>query len=179
MVNCFFFSSRRRHTRYWRDWSSDVCSSDLRRSGGSDRVWRLLPSTERRPLHLPGCPRAGPGVRRPYRIHAPHRPEVRQGVQNLLYDVGYLQKSYPFFEERVHGHLVGSVERYWVGAPGAPHLDCQRQAPERVVARLFEGPGGAIERYCLCAHVQDRKSVVEGKSVDLGGRRIIKKKKYN
>src|SRR3712207_4899733 len=26
---CFFFSSRRRHTRDWRDWSSDVCSSDL------------------------------------------------------------------------------------------------------------------------------------------------------
>src|SRR5258707_12030000 len=25
----FFFASRRRHTRYWRDWSSDVCSSDL------------------------------------------------------------------------------------------------------------------------------------------------------
>src|SRR3712207_8846323 len=30
MVVVFFFSSRRRHTRYWRDWSSDVCSSDLR-----------------------------------------------------------------------------------------------------------------------------------------------------
>src|SRR5947209_1775365 len=30
MLFCFFFfSSRRRHTRYWRDWSSDVCSSDL------------------------------------------------------------------------------------------------------------------------------------------------------
>src|SRR3712207_7525140 len=28
-VMIFFFSSRRRHTRYWRDWSSDVCSSDL------------------------------------------------------------------------------------------------------------------------------------------------------
>src|SRR5690606_40545611 len=26
----FFFSSRRRHTRFSRDWSSDVCSSDLR-----------------------------------------------------------------------------------------------------------------------------------------------------
>src|SRR5690606_40071823 len=25
----FFFSSRRRHTRFSRDWSSDVCSSDL------------------------------------------------------------------------------------------------------------------------------------------------------
>src|SRR6266498_4872840 len=30
----FFFSSRRRHTRCGRDWSSDVCSSDL----GADRV---------------------------------------------------------------------------------------------------------------------------------------------
>src|SRR5437870_8922139 len=27
----FFFSSRRRHTRWPRDWSSDVCSSDLER----------------------------------------------------------------------------------------------------------------------------------------------------
>src|SRR5690606_40300892 len=27
--HCFFFSSRRRHTRCSRDWSSDVCSSDL------------------------------------------------------------------------------------------------------------------------------------------------------
>src|SRR5439155_10935784 len=27
---CFFFSSRRRHTRWPRDWSSDVCSSDLK-----------------------------------------------------------------------------------------------------------------------------------------------------
>src|SRR5581483_12196097 len=32
----FFFSSRRRHTRYWRDWSSDVCSSDLF-TGAADR----------------------------------------------------------------------------------------------------------------------------------------------
>src|SRR5690606_39422288 len=28
-IFCFFFSSRRRHTRFSRDWSSDVCSSDL------------------------------------------------------------------------------------------------------------------------------------------------------
>src|SRR5690606_40323769 len=28
----FFFSSRRRHTRFSRDWSSDVCSSDLEQS---------------------------------------------------------------------------------------------------------------------------------------------------
>src|SRR5690606_39998375 len=30
IIYCFFFSSRRRHTRFSRDWSSDVCSSDLR-----------------------------------------------------------------------------------------------------------------------------------------------------
>src|SRR5207245_6252474 len=30
----FFFSSRRRHTRCYRDWSSDVCSSDLSRDAG-------------------------------------------------------------------------------------------------------------------------------------------------
>src|SRR5690606_14714300 len=32
----FFFSSRRRHTRFSRDWSSDVCSSDL--SGCNERT---------------------------------------------------------------------------------------------------------------------------------------------
>src|SRR5256884_1990752 len=33
MYSLFFFSSRRRHTRCSRDWSSDVCSSDLKRVG--------------------------------------------------------------------------------------------------------------------------------------------------
>src|SRR3712207_1344374 len=30
------YSNRRRHTRYWRDWSSDVCSSDL--AAGDERT---------------------------------------------------------------------------------------------------------------------------------------------
>src|SRR5207248_3811120 len=33
----FFFSSRRRHTRSYGDWSSDVCSSDLARPSSIDR----------------------------------------------------------------------------------------------------------------------------------------------
>src|SRR2546422_3410145 len=38
----FFFSSRRRHTRCSRDWSSDVCSSDLERPLGRGQAtyWR-------------------------------------------------------------------------------------------------------------------------------------------
>src|SRR3712207_1035533 len=37
----FFFSSRRRHTRYWRDWSSDVCSSDLK-SANRTLLWARI-----------------------------------------------------------------------------------------------------------------------------------------
>src|SRR6266496_386086 len=37
----FFFSSRRRHTRSLRDWSSDVCSSDLARVSLEVPVSRL------------------------------------------------------------------------------------------------------------------------------------------
>src|SRR5947209_16613011 len=40
VLSLFFFSSRRRHTRYWRDWSSDVCSSDLK-PPRSRRAFRL------------------------------------------------------------------------------------------------------------------------------------------
>src|SRR5699024_11970431 len=54
-ITLFFFSSRRRHTRSKRDWSSDVCSSDLdssdlhadTRSGVRDVDVGLLPD-----LHL-------------------------------------------------------------------------------------------------------------------------------
>src|SRR5690606_40381300 len=37
-VLLFFFSSRRRHTRFSRDWSSDVCSSDLIMHDTSSRL---------------------------------------------------------------------------------------------------------------------------------------------
>src|SRR5260370_42664283 len=81
----FFFSSRRRHTRFKCDWSSDVCSSDL--------VMVML-RFQKRPA------------------------------------VNFWKRSMSI-------------------TPTAG-----RQAPKR----------------------SDRKSVVQGKSVDLGGRRIIKKK---
>src|SRR5205814_4099302 len=40
-LGCFFFSSRRRHTRCLSDWSSDVCSSDLTRLFRTRRAVRL------------------------------------------------------------------------------------------------------------------------------------------
>src|SRR5256885_7392273 len=42
VVGVFFFSSRRRHTRLQGDWSSDVCSSDLRRIGLGVMGWADL-----------------------------------------------------------------------------------------------------------------------------------------
>src|SRR5436309_10259391 len=45
----FFFSSRRRHTRFSRDWSSDVCSSDL-------VPVRLDRELDRPPHRVAACP---------------------------------------------------------------------------------------------------------------------------
>src|SRR3712207_4803500 len=42
----FFFSSRRRHTRYWRDWSSDVCSSDLPGTLTAEELAEWLATTD-------------------------------------------------------------------------------------------------------------------------------------
>src|SRR6266498_1655944 len=56
----FFFSSRRRHTRCGRDWSSDVCSSDLARRAA--------------------CARAGHGHTRAARLHAARNRPCPRGV---------------------------------------------------------------------------------------------------
>src|SRR5438105_15756683 len=87
----FFFSSRRRHTRSTRDWSSDVCSSDLVTVGGGavhrfhadvaactdavldDRL--LLPHLREFLAHHPGGKIGGPawseGDDDPHRLRGP------------------------------------------------------------------------------------------------------------
>src|SRR5256886_15640968 len=52
IIDLFFFSSRRRHTRFDCDWSSDVCSSDLVPAPRADgpEPWRALGrARDRRP----------------------------------------------------------------------------------------------------------------------------------
>src|SRR3712207_6899993 len=107
----FFFSSGRRHTRYWRDWSSDVCSSDL---GG----------------RRSGC-----------------------GAPTSAGSAGRCRRA------------AGRVRRR------------ARRGPPRRGSRA-RPPAGRVGRAARRGS-RDRKSVVEGKSVDLGGRRDIKKKKKN
>src|SRR2546430_11685984 len=78
----YFFSSRRRHTRFDCDWSSDVCSSDLPHSqaraspGGTrpcSRPWRLDPHATSSRL---GQPLSVLVLRRKGRQH--HRSEERR-----------------------------------------------------------------------------------------------------
>src|SRR5437879_10159754 len=55
----FFFSSRRRHTRYIGDWSSDVCSSDLKMRGFFDpKRYRIVLFDQR------GCGKSRPNANR-------------------------------------------------------------------------------------------------------------------
>src|SRR5437868_8495523 len=67
----FFFSSRRRHTRSKRDWSSDVCSSDLLSAQvgggcGSAAPWQTRCRARRRQLRRSRRPASSrsPGRRR-------------------------------------------------------------------------------------------------------------------
>src|SRR5690554_6772044 len=82
---CFFFSSRRRHTRCGRDWSSDVCSSDLehrgelrRRDPRHERVAVRPVGVEPRDIRqyhqLDGAERDGDGCRSRVRIDVEYLP---------------------------------------------------------------------------------------------------------
>src|ERR1035437_1731415 len=54
-AGALFFSSRRRHTRYWRDWSSAVCSSDLTPMETRERyrdLGELLSKALKRPVRI-------------------------------------------------------------------------------------------------------------------------------
>src|SRR6266403_314337 len=76
----FFFSSRRRHTRSLRDWSSDVCSSDLLR--------RLIRELKPDVLHGHGAKtgafiRLGIGSKDAIRVYTPHGGSLHYPLNTL------------------------------------------------------------------------------------------------
>src|SRR3712207_8865174 len=70
----FFFSSRRRHTRYWRDWSSDVCSSDLNAGWINGGDWLRFDG-----VNFGATPPASVNVRVASESQAGGRVEIRVG----------------------------------------------------------------------------------------------------
>src|SRR5690606_40344372 len=79
-------SSRRRHTRFSRDWSSDVCSSDLGdRTAGLDRIREAWAEQAQR-LERLGRPDAAEGARRRAALHGDRlsRGELFDGMAQYL-----------------------------------------------------------------------------------------------
>src|ERR1041385_231145 len=76
---CFFFSSRRRHTRCSRDWSSDVCSSDL----------VIVPTDELPPAPPDGISSSNPGR------GIPHQYALEQNYPNPFNPLTFIRYSLP------------------------------------------------------------------------------------
>src|SRR5260370_31712523 len=72
----FFFSSRRRHTRFKCDWSSDVCSSDLaldlRQRAGADPAAQVHLALRRTLQREPSAPEIERGVRFLQKMRSEH-----------------------------------------------------------------------------------------------------------
>src|SRR5437762_9547681 len=84
--NFYFFSSRRRHTRYIGDWSSDVCSSDL----GKSRTARSPVSARRlyRRWAETGSDRSRPRRGSKFGSGPPDRPPARRRPASPAVEIG-------------------------------------------------------------------------------------------
>src|SRR2546430_7643536 len=121
----FFFSSRRRHTRFDCDWSSDVCSSDLGRAvpqwrgaaGGGGRT--PCRSLVVRPSNVTGR-HWSPGVEPPPREAQAIRGRVLDGASH----------SQPAVLEEGHAEILAPspvIERVSLSSRWYPHLDRERR----------------------------------------------------
>src|SRR5260370_11913743 len=120
-VCLFFFSSRRRHTRFKCDWSSDVCSSDLTtlsrrpygRGGGGDRVLRMsVVKAETDAGAAPGRPADG---RSPFVRLAELLADVKPGKNPINLAVGEPQHPIPAFVGPVIAAHLTEFGRYPAG----------------------------------------------------------------
>src|SRR3712207_7043426 len=98
------FSSRGRHTRYWRDWSSDVCSSGL--SGGAD---------------VPQVAANGPEAR--VQLHLRDKHELPRGLARLEVAVGLgrLRERVGATDANLKG-VVADPGQYALGEIGRAHV---------------------------------------------------------
>src|SRR6266536_6258693 len=75
----FFFSSRRRHTRSTRDWSSDVCSSDL--AGASTAAKAINPGIRCYPVEPETADDTRQSLLKGERISIPPPPTIADGLR--------------------------------------------------------------------------------------------------
>src|SRR2546422_7887137 len=103
----FFFSSRRRHTRCSRDWSSDVCSSDLTLSrrtflrAGAAAGGGLLVSFSL-PARIGTALAAGPQAARDFKPNGFIRIDRDGGVTLVMHKVEMGQGTYTSMRSEEH-----------------------------------------------------------------------------
>src|SRR5699024_12154233 len=105
VVSYIFFSRRRRHTKSKRDWSSDVCSSDLLLDGAAHRGWNRV-GFDLRPVRCPS-PILG----------APHRPAVAGGLPEGVFRSQALQVEL----EQGPGQVELPTQQFTTGNRHASH----------------------------------------------------------
>src|SRR5437762_13700280 len=104
----FFFSSRRRHTRYIGDWSSDVCSSDLLMSDGT---WNYSYDAEG---NLSGkSPVAGSSNTKSWTYLYDHRNQMRSEERRVGKSVDYgggrVIKKKRIYNEEIESNDVSNI----------------------------------------------------------------------
>src|SRR6266481_9464710 len=104
-MNPFFFSSRRRHTRWNCDWSSDVCSSDLTRAAGVGVVGIRV---------LAGGALSGSAERHP--IASPP-PEPIGSAMSYEADVARARRLMPLVKEGFAASLTEAATRFALSHP--------------------------------------------------------------
>src|SRR2546429_3632399 len=114
----FFFSSRRRHTRCSRDWSSDVCSSDLLEAEGLKPSFEADKATllRRVAFDLTGLPPAPAEVDSFMADHSPDAYEKR--VDQLLGSPHYGERMAMQWLDLAryadtHGYHIDSLREMW------------------------------------------------------------------
>src|SRR5688572_6442102 len=143
----FFFSSRRRHTRFDCDWSSDVCSSDLRvvaRQIDDGILRRVEHFRELGDPPLPG--QAAPEIISPQ--EAPLEQILAETSRFLLVEVGRAHLGH-HDEGAAEQHIVGEANQQRVGL-AVGHADvgaCQLAEADREIdvgARVIDAPVAAV-----------------------------------
>src|SRR5690606_13616582 len=141
----FFFSSRRRHTRFSRDWSSDVCSSDLEvdhpRRADRDLPGWFRRTDGQRPEEVLGRTHAPTLRTRAVPGPTPRRPDRRRGQQPRSVIGGPVaEEALPTPSVAVADHVSAACWPEVIGAPSTCSVACQVPPPTGWNVRASDVP---------------------------------------
>src|SRR5438876_9054110 len=104
----FFFSSRRRHTRWTGDWSSDVCSSDLLR-GKKAELEQLRTEADQ-------ATRRG-DLQKAAEITYGKIPALEREIAAIEQRLAEIQKKGKYLKEEVDAEDIAEIVGKWTGIP--------------------------------------------------------------